>query len=242
MRVVDLYAGMPSERAGDRRRAVLQRFIEDRKLKVKPWAERAGVAPSTVYNFLNKRSDSLNQGTVERLAGAEGVAPGTLTGDDGGNNPEVGLPWLVGNVEAGVWREAIRLPREDWKRVPVPVPEKYERSAFCLVSAGPSMNQVYPESSMLVCVKLVDFEESLESGDRVVVHRVRGNLIEQTARELRIDGNRAWLWPKSDHPQHQAPVGIDWPPRPTQDGDATVEIHAVIVGDYRPGRWGLLAR
>jgi len=60
------------------RRRDLQRFIDDYKIKVSPWAKAAGISEGTVRNFLAKRSETLTQATVDALARAAGVAVATI--------------------------------------------------------------------------------------------------------------------------------------------------------------------
>lgn len=67
----------------DRRRAALQRFIDERGLEVADWARRAGLPTDTsIHNFLKGRSDSLSVPTLEALARAEDVSIGRLLTTD----------------------------------------------------------------------------------------------------------------------------------------------------------------
>lgn len=72
---------MKDGRAESRRKA-LKKFMEERDLKVSPWAIRAGVSEGAVRNFLKGLSKSLRQDVVEKLAAAERVSPGALFGED----------------------------------------------------------------------------------------------------------------------------------------------------------------
>lgn len=58
------------EKAAQKRREELQRFITARDLKVKPWAKKAKVSNGSVRNFLMGRSKTLTQATVDALAAA----------------------------------------------------------------------------------------------------------------------------------------------------------------------------
>ncbi len=146
---------------------------------------------------------------------------------------------VLGTVEAGHWVEAFEWPREDQFEIMV-TPKRGPRNLFGLVVHGPSMNQRYPDGTILVCAPLHDLRRDLKSGDRVIVERRnRDGLVEATVKELIIDDdNRAWLWPRSDHPQHQQPVNIPWPPDPAQhDDDQGIEeitVFAVVIGAYHP--------
>ncbi len=94
------------------------------------------------------------------------------------------------------------------------------------------MDQVYPDGSTIVCIKLHTIEGALESGKNVVVYRRRADgLTEATVKQYIVDATgKAWLWPRSSHPEHQAPI-----PVPAPDGsDEEVWIEALVVGSYRP--------
>lgn len=61
-----------------RKREELQRFIDARGLKVRPWAERAGLSHGTVRNFLTGRSQTMTQATIEALAVAADATPADM--------------------------------------------------------------------------------------------------------------------------------------------------------------------
>jgi len=54
--------------------------------------------------------------------------------------------------------------------------------------------------------------------------------VEATVKELRIEDEKQWLWPRSLHPEHQTPIDIEEP----GDDVANIEIAGVVVGGYRP--------
>ena len=144
-----------------------------------------------------------------------------------------------GSVQAGHWAEAAERPADEWEYVTVPRPDSH-KAYFGLRVTGPSMNKEYPEGAILVCVSIWDYNHAVESGDHVIVHRRNDHSqFEATVKELVIDDDgRYWLWPRSTHPEHQAPIEIPRPPRdPNHDFDATddndIQITAVVVADYR---------
>jgi len=102
------------------------------------------------------------------------------------------------------------------------------------------MNLVYPEGTIIICVKFYEFDGALQNGDRVVVYRQGPDgLTEGTVKEIAVDdAGRTWLWPRSSHPMHQQPIEL--PTEGTDSGEtASVEIHAVVIGSYRPERLSL---
>ncbi len=72
---------MDKARDADKRRQAFHDFMDAYGLKTAPWAKKAGVSPSSIYNFLNGRSDSLSQRNLEALAGASGHPVSELTGE-----------------------------------------------------------------------------------------------------------------------------------------------------------------
>jgi transcriptional regulator with XRE-family HTH domain len=140
--------------------------------------------------------------------------------------------YVVGEVQAGSWRETLELPPEEWE--PVLFGERPEYRGlprFGLRVRGPSMNALYPQGTVLDCIKFIDLHRLPRSGDRVIVQRHRPEgLIEATAKELRFNGQRWELWPRSHHPAHQSPVVVEG----DIGEDSTVEIYALIIGSYQP--------
>lgn len=140
-----------------------------------------------------------------------------------------------GAVQAGRWAEAMEWHPDEWQKISLPRPDGH-RSYFGLTVRGPSMNQVYPEGTILVCVPFHDYDHALEDGDHVIVQRWQGGQVEATVKEMRRAPDGAiWLWPRSDHPEHQAPIAL---PRnghahPEYDGTDEIRVVAVVVADYR---------
>lgn len=61
-------------------RDILKTLMEKRGLKPHPWAQRAGIRSSTLYNFLSGGSESLSSETLTRLARVEGMTVDELLG------------------------------------------------------------------------------------------------------------------------------------------------------------------
>ncbi len=229
-----------AEDDADRRREALLRFVDALALKPAPWARAAGVSPSALYNFLHKRSDSLSQPTLEALARAAARPVSELTGEVPVRlSGPVQAVTVVGTVEAGNWVEALEWPPEDQFRITVPRPRGPD-GVFGLLVNGPSLNLRYPEGTILVCMPLAQLQRELRSGDRVIVERRnRDGLVEATVKELAFDADgRAWLWPRSDHPEHQQPLLIPWPPdvelHASESDVEEVNVTATVVGAYQP--------
>lgn len=138
-----------------------------------------------------------------------------------------------GSVVAGVWREAWEWDADERyffsSAVKLAVPPG---DRFGLRVDGLSMDQLYPEGTILDCVSLIAIGEAPVVGKRYIVQRVcHDGTLETTVKEysLGADG-RAWLLPRSSQPEFQAPI-------PVHDGDPRItetRILAKVVGSYRP--------
>lgn len=187
-------------------------------------AERLGVEQPTVQRWESgKREPSLAQ--LFELARALDVEPGNLLGDTTAA-PLGPRLFIKGTVAAGVWREALELPAEDWTtftgRAGVEADDKFR---FGLRVAGDSMDEVYPEGTILECVSVFGHVE-IKPGRRVIALREDGHgLVEATVKELVASEDGLWLVPKSSNPAHQ--------PFRLSDGDG-IRIAAIVVASVRP--------
>lgn len=218
-----------------KRRAALQNFVDRHGLKVTRWAKDARVSDGAVRDFLTGRNASMTIDTYDKLARAAGRPVTELLGEATGAPPgEIERVSVVGNVQAGLFKEEEEWPPDDRFEVDVPVDGRYRRLLKkALRVAGPSMNQVYPEGSFIVVIDAFELPDwSPRQGQHLVVRRRdRLGLVEHTVKEFRRDeAGRPWLWPRSDHPDFQQP----WPLPPAEDGDGSLEVAAIVIGSYRP--------
>ena len=215
--------------AGEDKREILRRFMQERKLKPAPWAKAASVNVNALYNFLNGLSQSLSPDTYAKLARVAEVPAWRLSGEQ----PETPSPttvWVAGLVEAGNWREAIEWDRSLSYAVDVPVPLRFRGKARALEVRGRSMDMVYAPGSVVIWVELLDFRAPRD-GDRVIVYAYRDDdTIEATVKELRVDGTDRWLWPRSTDPTQQQPVNTGSPGEHIR----SIEIKGIVIGSYRP--------
>ena len=195
-------------------------------------AERLQVTQASVSRW---EKGSVPDGPrLSQLADLAGVSIKDLISDpDSGTEPHLNRYFVRGEVAAGVWTVAYEWPQGDWypysggRHVEVP-----DGSRFGLVARGASMDQIYPDGTILDCVSIDIFDGQIDNGQRVIVERVRKDgEIEATVKEyMKADDGRVWLVPRSNSPQFQAPIALDDP----GPDIAEVRIAAVVVGSYRP--------
>ena len=136
---------------------------------------------------------------------------------------------VVGDVAAGRWLEVQSVEAGAVTEfLPMDV-AGYERATLkALRVVGPSMNLVYPEGRYVVIADA--WQAGVRDGDFVVVERQRAGLVEVTLKELVVeDGGRIALWPRSNHPDFQAPIYLET----SGEADQTApQIIGVVVADF----------
>lgn len=135
---------------------------------------------------------------------------------------------VVGEVQGGAFRMAYEFPPDERDSIPVsaaayPAYEGVQLRALRVT--GPSVNELYPDGTFVVVVSAADTD--VRPGDKVVVFRRQGGLCESTIKEVRLEGERVALYPRSTHPDHQTPIYLD-----VEDQDSP-EIAYVVIGSYR---------
>lgn len=140
---------------------------------------------------------------------------------------------VSGFVQAGYFTDALEIPEWEQQTIILPRPDNHAKH-FGLRVRGDSMNQVFPEGTILVCVPIQLYDFELQNGDYVIVERFQNDLVEATVKEIRQDGDKnVWLWPRSDNPQHQAPIKLPRNGDAPDSGDDEIRVVAVVVADYR---------
>lgn len=137
---------------------------------------------------------------------------------------------VVGDVQAGVWLEAVaREYYEVDEYLPIDVAGYESARLKAMRVVGPSMNKLYPPGRFVVLAEPA--EAGIRNGDHVVVERRRGQMVEITLKEYveEADGRIA-LWPRSDHPDFQEPFYLRTRDETDQDG---ITVIGVVVADYR---------
>lgn len=146
---------------------------------------------------------------------------------------KIGQVWVKGIVQAGAWKEAIEWHQEDWRPAPVGIDTRYARlEQFGLEVGGASMNLIYPEGSVVVCVSLIELGADPMPGDHVICQRRSKAGIEATVKELQRDeAGDYWLWPRSSDPNFQQPWKL---PVGDEFGNDDLRLVALVIGSYVP--------
>ena len=193
------------------RERVAQR-MKELKLSGRALSEKAGGSDSMVKQILSERSANPRIDTVIELARELGVSLAWLVGESEQKERLDVIPLeeefrVIGEVQAGAWREALEWSEDDRYSValpPVGVDKRVPR--FGLVVRGDSMNEVFEDGTILVCVNTVDMERWPISGEFVICQRHdKQGLVETTVKQYREnrDGD-AFLIPRSSNPAYSS--------------------------------------
>ena len=199
---------------------VLAERIEERLkalgLSARGAAIRAGLHPDSIRSILRGKSLNPRSGAVAALARVLEVPLEYLTDAVGEAPPPLKRRWAAplgtvfvrGVVQGGVWREAIEWAGSDWYALTVPEDSRWPGAErFGLEVRGSSMDRLYPEGTIVVCIRFGDIAREPMPGEKVVcLRRARTGEYEATIKEYQFDRGRHVLWPRSLDPEFQQPI------------------------------------
>lgn len=183
---------------------------------------------------------AFNVEQAKRYARAFRVNPGWLLALDKVQSapaqaPRERIVEVTGAVAAGIWREAAEWPQSDRYEIVVDATPFPRARRFGLRVEGHSMDVEFPPDTILDCISIFDIEIEPESGDFVIVERVRTDgLRELTVKQFERDSEgRTWLLPRSTKPEFQTPIEVGTPDL-EHNGDDIVQVIAYVIGSYQP--------
>jgi transcriptional regulator with XRE-family HTH domain len=163
--------------------------------------------------------------TMDALCAALDTTPSAILGTGTDKNPPIGRRIkVVGELAAGSFQETIELP-EPFEVLVAGLPSKYDNIKLeGLRVKGDSMNQIYPDGSIVYVAPVRAVSGWPRSGQVVVVMHHKQGLTEGTLKEYVVNEYGKWLYPRSNHPDHQAPVNYTG-----EHIDEEYEITGVVV-------------
>ena len=186
-------------------------------------AKEVDVAQATVSKW-ELGIDLPGAAQAARLAQVFGVTANELLGIGAAADMPAGRRVkVVGEIAAGVWRETVEM--SDPYDVLVAVPKKYEHVPLQgFVVKGESMNKIYPDGSIVYVAPIHSVEGWPRDGQVVMVMSHEHGMTEATLKEFVVNEHGKWLYPRSNHPEHQAPVDYKG-----KRGEREVVITGVVV-------------
>lgn len=198
-------------------------------------ARRAGINPVTMAAYLRgERKPPLH--IAERIGAALGVSgryifDGTKAADRPTPNPY--QVKVIGETQAGLWREANAFSDDE----PAPVPAvrtKFSASRqFAYRVRGTSMNaeRIF-DGDYVVCVPYFEARPKLTTGDVVVIERRRNGETETTVKFLEVRRGLYELRPKSTDSRHKEPIIVVLDHH--ADDGTEIEVVGLVIGVFSP--------
>lgn len=241
------------EDAARRRRRALQDVLNNRKMTLQDAALAAGTTPSSIGNFLNGRTNSLNVATYEPLAAYLGMTINDLVGV-----PVIGMPeplicdaksrWdsppdrdlagceieIQGEIATGQMVSNPVWSKDKWIKMAIPLETLSLQGSRFLRLSSEEMGILFKPGTVLEVVDLKDYKGQVKDGNKVIVYRTTPEgAVEVSCREIQVEGGVCRIIPRSNRRQfrHES-MQIAWPISgrkiKTPSGDV-VEIKAVVV-------------
>lgn len=210
-------------------RARLAEVMEKKGIKPTTLSLSVSKSPTLVRDLMEKTTDT-KVSTLFRLANELGVSVTDLITPDAEPMPMGPALFLRGEVAAGLWKEAAEWPQDDWETVTgTPNHPVSADHRFFLRVRGDSMDQIYPEGTLLECATLIGGAVA-EPGKRVIVVRKRKDqMYEATVKELVEIEGALWLRPRSSNPKHSSFLLTQ-----KDDEIEEISISAVVISSVRP--------
>ena len=136
---------------------------------------------------------------------------------------------VVGAIQAGVWRTGLEWPPDEQYAISVSIDPRYPIARYTgLEVRGTSMNKIYSDGTVLVCISAIEQRVEPKSGENVIVRRRnRHGEFEYTVKELEIlDSGHRLLWPRSDDPAYTE--ALEWHPGDVDEQDDLLVTGIVI--------------
>lgn len=202
------------------------RFVMDQEgISAAELAARAGIAASTITRFLNNPDYkfTLSNTTIKKIADATGINPAPffesrdfaqssllphtdlekvydkrwgLEGYGSLGSEERGLIMIIGDVEAGKWREAALMPVTEAAPIAITIGNIPSAACFAVRVRGHSLDKIARDGEFLVCIRhQSEHSHEFYAGMVFVVERQLndGRLIELSARVLRRQAGSWYL-------------------------------------------------
>lgn len=152
---------------------------------------------------------------------------------EGGPEPEDHVTLTtVGELAAGIWRDADANFPSNLEQFPIVPDQRYERSSqYLYVARDYSADVIAEAGDALHCVDVEDGMITPKEGEIVIVERVRAlnGSTEISARVLLRQGGKRLLQPLCSEKGRLRPIDLD----AAHPGE-TVKISALVIGIYKP--------
>lgn len=221
-------------------RAWLNQVMQETGLSVTAWAERAGVARTTIARPLKDDYAFVTSSrTLAKLAKAAGREPPSIQGPSTDPRLSPVAPHFLEvryKAQAGYWIENEGFVHQHLEppRPVAPDPAYEGWGQWLELVVGDSVDKMIPDGGYAHVVDAIEMGYAPRPGDLVVVERRRnsGQLRERSIKQVRLGERGVELWPISHNPLWASPLLVSG-----GDEDHTeVEIVGLVIGAYHSFR------
>lgn len=178
----------------------------------------------------------VKQKTIKEYAKAYKVSEAWLATGNSVEMESVQIPItnfipVKGLVAAGLWQDVGFTQEYTEEAIPMMPGLKHPPAFYyALKVQGTSMNRLFVEGEILVCLDIQSSGVEIFDGDIAIVERLREQegLREVTAKRVRRKNGRIELWPESTDPKYQDPIIFTGESENTE-----IRIIARVEGGYR---------
>ncbi len=168
-------------------------------------AQAVGVVWVTISRIENKPINLRNKHVI-KIAEVLGTTPQALINAAGGEQVTV-----RGAVQAGAWCDHAEWPEEERYDITIHKIAGFEGAPKEASEVrGSSMNELYPDGSIVVWIPFLRRPEEPKPGRRYIVERERFGEYEVTLKEFHVDAQgRKWLIPRTTDPAEKTPLPVN---------------------------------
>lgn len=210
--------------------------METAGIQAAPLALTIGRDKDYIRDYLKGRKRSLKADDLQKIADALGVPLQSLIGSHREVSADQGMV-VMGKVAAGVYKDVSIDDQDEYGKPRIAVARDLRFPnvrQYALEVEGDSMNELFPNGGVVICVDYADSGVQLRNGMCVHVERhiIDGQLIENTLKEVVVLGKGKFsLIPRSTNPSHK-PISLS-------GGETdSVVVKGIVIGKWEPISYG----
>jgi len=210
--------------------------MEAAGIQAAPLATMIGRDKDYIRDYLKGRKKSLKVDDLQNIADALGVPLSRLIASHTEAPANSGMV-VAGKVAAGVYKDISIEDQDEHSKPRIAVARDLrfpDIRQYALEIEGDSMNELFADGSIVICVDYAESGLSLRTGMCVHIERhiVEGQLVENTLKEVIVLGKGKYsLVPRSSNPSHK--------PIPLLGGETdNVVVKGIVIGKWEPVSYG----
>lgn len=221
---------MPRRRTEPRPNEWIQEILDRKELRQSDMARATGLPPERINEIIaGKRKVQFEESDkISRYLGLTIAEFKLRLIDKKQLGAPLGVVQVTGFAEAGAVQMSAERQAGDWYEAPMAALKLFAGyPQYAVEIRGDSVNRRYPNGSLVAFVRFTDLKRDPRVDEWLIVHRLLGDGVEVSVRQLRrrdADGT-LWLWLDSTDPtsQQALPANLDG-----------LLVYGLVIGSYQP--------